>query len=86
MLMHPMRQSPIVAAGPAERKSLERDHRRIDLIFADEAPTSPSTSPAPPPAREDGCGIGGKMGQWCERNSVALLEACCNRDVVKGGC
>lgn len=85
MLMHPMQQSPIVAAGPAQRKSLERDHRRIDLIFADEAPTSSSTSPAPAPRpAEDE--IAGKMGQWCERNSVALLEACCNRDVVKGAC
>lgn len=81
MLVHPVRQSPIVAAGPAPRKSLwsrpslEKDRQSLDLasIYGDEAPT-------PSPAEE----IAGKTGEWCERNSVALLEACCNRDVVKG--
>lgn len=81
MLVHPVQQSPIVAAGPAPRKSLcsrpslEQDRRSLDLqsIFADEEPT-------PSPAEE----IAGKTGEWCERNSVALLEACCNRNIVQG--
>ena len=77
MLMHPVRQSPIVAAGPAPRKSLERDHQRIDLLYAEEAPASASPELA-------GDEIVGRTGQWCERNSVALLEACCNRDIAKG--
>lgn len=85
--MHPARQSPIVAAGPAPRKSLcsrpsleKDDRRRVDLgsIFADEEPAS---NPTPTSAEEE---IAGRTGEWCERNSVALLEACCNRDVVKG--
>eukprot|EP00903_Cladosiphon_okamuranus_P015359 g14185.t1 len=93
MLVHPARQSPIVAAGPAPRKSLcgrpslEKGRRSLDLgssessIFADdEEPTTPSTNPTPADEEE---GIAGKTGEWCERNSVALLEACCNRDVDK---
>lgn len=85
MLVHPARQSPVVAAGPAPRKSLcgrpslEKDRGSLDLesIFADDDQQHPTRSPA---AEE----IAGKTGEWCERNSVALLEACCNRDVAKG--
>lgn len=87
MLVHPAQQSPIVAAGPAPRKSLysnrpsleKQGRRSLDLdqdsIYADGEPT-----PNPSPAEE----IAGKTGEWCQRNSVALLEACCNRDAVKG--
>lgn len=77
MLVHPARRSPIVAAGPAPRKSLEKDRGSLHLesIFADEEP-----SPRPAAAEF----VAGKTGEWCERNSVALLEACCNRDIVKG--
>lgn len=83
MLVHPAQQSGIVAAGPAPRKSLrscpslEKEPRSIDLqsVFADDEPT---------PSEADE--IAGKTGEWCERNSVALLEACCNRDVLQGAC
>eukprot|EP00752_Nemacystus_decipiens_P017481 g15673.t1 len=86
MLVHPARQSPIVAAGPAPRKSLsgrpslEKQRRSVDLesVWADDEPSQPTRSPAAGEIE-----IAGKTGEWCERNSVALLEACSNRDVLK---
>lgn len=82
MLVHPMQQSSIVAAGPVPRKSLCRPslEKELDLasIFADDGALTPTSRDSP--AEE----IAGRTGEWCERNSVALLEACCNRDVVKG--
>ncbi|CBN77903.1 Ankyrin [Ectocarpus siliculosus] len=88
MLVHQAQQSQVVAAGPASRKSLGGGCRPppslqlepavaldLDSMFGEEPPSSSPRDELPAEVM--------KTGQWCERNSVALLEACCNRDVGK---
>lgn len=79
MLVHPVQQAPVVAAPPAPRKSL--DLLPESMIYGHDDDETPSTSATTSPQETDAAF---KTGQWCERNSVALLEACCNRDVTKG--
>ncbi|CAM9542572.1 unnamed protein product [Scytosiphon promiscuus] len=81
MMVHQAQQPSIVAAGPALRKSLSRPLLKREMGTMEMGSVfDPSASKAnDPPA--GAVGAVDKTDQWCLRNSVALLEACSNRDV-----